>query len=137
PAPGRRLLTRAGPYADAVRAHLADALTDICRRAGASSVHVTFPTEPEWDLLGARGYLKRTHQQFHWENAGYASFSNFLDALSPRNRETRRREREEALANGITVHWLTGSALTESVWDHFFKFYMETGSRKWGRPYLP
>src|SRR6266851_5723886 len=71
PATGRRLLARAGPYADAVRAHLADALTDICRRAGASSVHVTFPTEPEWDSLGARGYLKRTHQQFHWENAGY------------------------------------------------------------------
>ena len=99
-------------------------------------MHVTFPTEPEWDLLGGRGYLKRTHQQFHWENAGYASFSNFLDALSSRKRKTIRREREEALANGITVHWLTGSDLTESVWDHFFKFYMETGSRKWGRPYL-
>ena len=80
--------------------------------------------------------LKRTHQQFHWENAGYATFDDFLAALSSRKRKTIRREREDALANGITVHWLTGSDLTESVWDAFFDFYMETGSRKWGRPYL-
>src|SRR6516164_5639712 len=136
PATGRRLLARAGPQAEAVRAHLADALTDICRRSGASSVHVTFPTEPEWDLLAARGYLKRTHQQFHWENAGYATFDAFLAALASRKRKTIRRERADALAAGISVHWLTGADLTESVWDAFFGFYMETGSRKWGRPYL-
>jgi predicted N-acyltransferase len=136
PASGRRLLVRPGPQAEAVRAALADALIDICRRSNASSVHVTFPTEPEWDLLGARGFLKRTHQQFHWENAGYESFDAFLAALASRKRKTIRREREDALANGISVHWLTGSELTESVWDAFFDFYMETGSRKWGRPYL-
>jgi predicted N-acyltransferase len=136
PATGRRLLARAGPQAEAVRAHLADALTDICRRCGASSVHVTFPTEPEWDLLAARGYLKRTHQQFHWENAGYATFDAFLAALASRKRKTIRRERADALAAGISVHWLTGADLTESAWDAFFGFYMETGSRKWGRPYL-
>src|SRR5512145_65718 len=71
PATGRRLLVRPGPHAQAIRSALADALVDICRRSNASSVHVTFPTEPEWQLLGQRGYLKRTHQQFHWENAGY------------------------------------------------------------------
>jgi predicted N-acyltransferase len=136
PATGRRLLAAAGPHAEAVRAHLADALIDICRRSGASSVHVTFPTAPEWELLGARGFLKRTHQQFHWENAGYASFDEFLAALASRKRKTIRRERADALAPGIDVHWLTGSDLTESVWDAFFDFYMETGSRKWGRPYL-
>jgi predicted N-acyltransferase len=136
PATGRRLLVRPGPAAEAVRAALADALIDICRRSEASSVHVTYPTETEWELLGSRGYLKRTHQQFHWENAGYDSFDAFLAALSSRKRKTIRREREEALAAGISVHWLSGSDLTESVWDAFFEFYMETGSRKWGRPYL-
>ncbi|HEY7248483.1 MAG TPA: GNAT family N-acetyltransferase [Xanthobacteraceae bacterium] len=136
PATGPRLLVRPGPQSEAIRGALAEALVDVCRRTRASSVHVTFLTEPEWELLGARGYLKRTHQQFHWENAGYASFDSFLDALSSRKRKTIRREREEALAKGITVHWLSGSDLTESVWDHFFEFYMETGSRKWGRPYL-
>src|SRR5438132_10692377 len=106
PATGRRLLVRPGPHAEAVRAHLADALTDVCRRCGASSVHVTFPTEPEWQLLGARGFLKRTHQQFHWENAGYASFDAFLAALASqtknhpaRTRRRARRRNQRALAD--------------------------------------
>jgi predicted N-acyltransferase len=136
PATGPRLLVRPGPQAQALRTALADALVDICRRSHASSVHVTFPTEPEWNLLGARGFLKRTHQQFHWENAGYDSFESFLAALASRKRKVIRREREDALAAGVSVHWLTGADLTESVWDAFFNFYMETGSRKWGRPYL-
>jgi uncharacterized protein len=136
PATGRRLLARPGPHAEAVRAALADALIDICRRSDASSVHVTFSTEPEWQLLGTHGFLKRTHQQFHWENSGYDTFDAFLGALSSRKRKVIRREREDALGNGISVHWLTGSDLTEGVWDAFFDFYMETGSRKWGRPYL-
>ena len=136
PATGRRLLVRPGPETDAVRGALADSLMDVCRRSNASSVHVTFATQPEWDLLGRRGFLKRTHQQFHWENAGYDSFDAFLEALASRKRKTIRREREDALSAGISVHWLTGADLTESVWDAFFDFYMETGSRKWGRPYL-
>ena len=136
PATGRRLLVRDGVPTDAVRGALADGLVDVCQRAEASSAHVTFLTEPEWQLLGNRGFLKRTHQQFHWQNAGYGTFDDFLSALASRKRKAIRREREDALADGITVHWLTGSDLTESVWDAFFNFYMETGSRKWGRPYL-
>jgi uncharacterized protein len=136
PAGGRRLLVPPGPNAEAVAGVLADGLAQICRQSNASSVHVTFPTEAEWQLLGARGYLQRTHRQFHWENAGYASFEDFLGALASRKRKMIRRERAHALANGISVHWLTGADLTESVWDAFFDFYMETGSRKWGRPYL-
>jgi uncharacterized protein len=136
PATGRRLLTRPGPQAAAVRGALANGLAEICRRSNASSVHVTFPTEPEWQLLGMHDYLLRTHRQFHWENAGYESFDAFLGALSSRKRKTIRRERADALASGISIHWLSGSDLTESVWDAFFEFYMETGSRKWGHPYL-
>jgi uncharacterized protein len=136
PATGRRLLARPGPHADRVRSALADGLAEVCRRSHASSVHVTFATEPEWKMLGERGYLMRTHRQFHWENAGYDSFEAFLGALASRKRKTLRRERTDALADGISVHWLTGADITESVWDAFFEFYMETGSRKWGRPYL-
>ena len=136
PAQGRRLLVRAGEHADAVRNALADSLADICKRSNASSVHVTFLTEEEWRMLGSRNYLQRTHRQFHWTNEDYVTFDAFLSALSSRKRKTIRREREEALSNGITVDWLTGSDLTESVWDTFFEFYMDTGSRKWGRPYL-
>jgi predicted N-acyltransferase len=136
PASGRRLLVRPGPQSDAVRIALAKGLTEVCRRSHASSVHVTFPTESEWRLLGEHGYLLRTHRQFHWENAGYGSFDDFLASLAARKRKTIRRERANALTNGITIHRLTGADLTESVWDSFFEFYMATGSRKWGRPYL-
>ncbi|HTS39530.1 MAG TPA: GNAT family N-acetyltransferase [Xanthobacteraceae bacterium] len=136
PATGRRLLVRAAAEADSVRAGLAAGLIELCRRHQASSVHVTFMPEPESRFLAARGFLQRTDQQFHWENAGYASFDDFLAAFASRKRKTIKRERREALCDGISVHWLNGSDLTEAVWDAFFDFYMETGSRKWGRPYL-
>jgi uncharacterized protein len=136
PATGRRLLVRPGANADEVRKSLAAGLIELCRIDGASGVHVTFATEHEFRFLGELGFLQRTDQQFHWENAGYATFDDFLAALAARKRKTIRRERHDALANGISVHWLTGGDLTEEVWDHFFAFYMETGSRKWGRPYL-
>jgi len=136
PATGRRLLVRPGDHAEAVRNALADSLATICKRSNASSVHVTFLTEDEWRLLGSRDYLQRTHRQFHWLNNGYENFDSFLAALSSRKRKTIRREREDALANDIVIDWLTGSDLTEGAWDAFFEFYMDTGSRKWGRPYL-
>jgi predicted N-acyltransferase len=136
PATGRRLLVQPGPHAAAARQALAQGLIELCGHDSASGVHVTFATEPEFHFLAALGFLQRTDQQFHWQNAGYAGFDDFLAALTARKRKTIRRERQDALANGITVHWLTGSDLTEDVWDAFFAFYMETGSRKWGRPYL-
>jgi len=136
PATGRRLLVRPGPHAQRARQALAAGLIELCRLRQASGVHVTFATEAEFQFLGELGFLQRTDQQFHWQNAGYANFDDFLAALSARKRKTIRRERRDALANGISVHWLSGRDLTEDVWDAFFEFYMETGSRKWGRPYL-
>jgi len=136
PAAGRRLLVRPGARAPAARQALAQGLLELCRRDSASGVHVTFAIEPEFRFLGELGFLQRNDQQFHWQNASYGSFDDFLSALASRKRKAIRREREDAIANGITVHWLTGSDLTEDVWDAFFAFYMETGSRKWGRPYL-
>jgi len=136
PVTGPRLLARSGPLADAVRGALADALVEITQTSDLSSAHVTFLTEAESRLLGKRGFLQRNDQQFHWDNAGYASFEDFLGRLASRKRKAIRRERKEALEPGIEVNWLTGSDLTEAVWDAFFSFYMNTGSRKWGRPYL-
>jgi uncharacterized protein len=136
PATGRRLLAAPGARAGEAEAALVQGLVELCRLREASSAHVTFMPETEWHFLAARGFLKRTDQQFHWENAGYASFDDFLAALAARKRKVLKRERREALQNGIEVRWLTGPDLTEAVWDDFFAFYVETGSRKWGRPYL-
>ena len=136
PVTGRRLLVRPGPAAGEIRRALAGALIELCGLLEASSAHVTFATETEWRLLGDEGFLQRTDQQFHWHNAGYGCFEDFLSALAARKRKAIRRERRDALAAGIEVQWLTGADLTEAVWDAFFAFYMDTGSRKWGRPYL-
>ena len=136
PATGRRLMVAPGVDVDMTRAALARGLVELAKLRDASSVHITFMTEPEWRVLGACGFLLRTDQQFHWENHGFATFDDFLAALSSRKRKTIRRERRDALADGIEVVWLTGADLTEAAWNAFFAFYMETGSRKWGRPYL-
>jgi hypothetical protein len=136
PATGRRLLVPPGDAADGIRQGLASGLIELAALREASSVHVTFAPESEQRLLGELGFLKRTDQQFHWVNANYATFDDFLGALAARKRKAIKRERREALEHGIEVQWVTGSDLTESVWDIFFAFYIETGSRKWGRPYL-
>jgi predicted N-acyltransferase len=137
PATGRRLMVAPGADVDVIQPVLAQGLVELARLRDASSAHITFMTEPEWRALGERGFLLRTDQQFHWENGGFATFDDFLAALSSRKRKTIRRERRDALAAaGIEVVWLNGADLTEAAWDAFFAFYMETGSRKWGRPYL-
>jgi hypothetical protein len=137
PATGRRLLIR-GDIVDReqVAEVLATGLIALCNTIEASSVHVTFAPEDQWALLGNHGFLQRTDQQFHWRNDGYTTFDDFLNTLASRHRKAIKRERRDALGNGITIHALTGKDTTEDAWDAFYNFYMETGSRKWGRPYL-
>jgi hypothetical protein len=135
PVTGPRLLVREQPKADAVREALTTAAIELANRRGTSSLHVTFPTKAEWEYLTGLGLLARTDRQFHWLNAGYQTFNDFLAAMSSRKRKTIARERREA-QEGVEIVRLTGSELTEDIWDAFFKFYMDTGSRKWGRPYL-
>jgi len=137
PATGPRLLIRDGADRAQIGSALAQGLVALCKVSKASSVHVTFAREQEWELLAEHGFLQRTDQQFHWHNQGFSSFDDFLATLNSRHRKAIKRERRDALgASGITIHWLTGKDITEEAWDAFFDFYMETGSRKWGRPYL-
>jgi predicted N-acyltransferase len=136
PATGPRLLIRDGADVEGIGTALAGGMVGLCEATHASSVHVTFAPEREWKFLASHGFLQRTDQQFHWHNAGYNSFEDFLTTLASRHRKAIRRERRDALGSGITIHALTGKDITEDAWDAFFAFYMETGSRKWGRPYL-
>lgn len=136
PVPGRRLLTLPAPHRAAGENMLATAAAELAERNGLSGLHITFLTEGEWSRLGAQGLLQRTSQQFHWRNASYATFDDYLASLASRKRKATRKEREQALAGGLTVEWLRGREITEAHWDAFFAFYMNTGSRKWGRPYL-
>jgi len=136
PATGPRLLIRGDVDSDQIGSALASGLIALCGISKASSAHVTFAREAEWKFLAEHGFLQRTDQQFHWHNHGFATFDDFLATLNSRHRKAIKRERRDAMAHGITIHWLTGNDITEEAWDAFFAFYMETGSRKWGRPYL-
>src|SRR5580692_9470503 len=135
PVTGPRLIVREDVDRGAARKILLGGALTVCDRFGASSLHVTFPNESDWRFMGEQGLLQRQNQQYHWRNAGYATFEDFLGALSSGRRKTIRRERREA-QEGLEIVGLTGAELNEEHWDAFFAFYMDTGSRKGGRPYL-
>ena len=132
PVTGARLLTRD----PAMRQSLLAGMMQVAERGGASGVHVTFCTEAEAQAGAEIGFLPRVTQQFHWLNRGYGSFDDFLGALSSRKRKDLRKERARAQGFGGTIRHLTGDDLKPHHWDAFWAFYQDTGSRKWGRPYL-
>lgn len=135
PATGRRLLTPSGAPEGADLALIQGAIR-LAETNGLSSLHITFCSETEWRRGGEFGLLQRQDQQFHWESRGYESFDDFLADLASRKRKNLRKERAAATANGVTIHRLTGDAIRPEHWDAFWRFYQDTGARKWGRPYL-
>ena len=136
PATERRMLIAPNGDESARRAALLSTGANTVKELHASSLHITFLTESEWRAAGEAGYLLRTDQQFHWENRGYTTFDQFLSELNSSKRKNLRKERESVRAEGVEFDWLTGGDLTEAAWDAFFAFYMDTGGRKWGHPYL-
>lgn len=136
PATGPRLLVREGLDKVTVQRQLAAGLISAAEHLKIATISVNFLPEDEWELLDDADYLKRADQQFHWYNRDYGSFDDFLDDLSSRKRKNIRKERRGALASGVEIEWLMGSDIHEAHWDAFYRFYMDTGSRKWGQPYL-
>lgn len=135
PVTGRRMLAAPGPQSDAIKDALVATAVKLADENGISSLHINFVDALDWESLAAMGFLKRQDQQFHWLNEGYESFDDFLAALSSSKRKNLRKERAKA-QDGVAFEQLTGDALTEAHWDVFFKFYQDTGDRKWGSPYL-
>ncbi len=132
PVPGRRLLVRPGIDPAAMAQGLVQASTEL----GLSSVHATFCDEADWHALGEAGWLQRIGTQFHWENAGYTNFDDFLGALTARKRKSVKRERRDANAAGLQFVALRGSDITARHWKAFYQFYQSTVDRKWGSAYL-
>ena len=136
PVPGHRLLVAPGPDWNRISDTLISAGVKLAEKSGASSFHATFLLDSEAERMAEHGFLRRSGTQYHWQNNGYKTFDDFLETLVSRKRKAFRRERRDALANGISIEWLTGKDITEAHWDAMFAFYMDTGSRKWGSPYL-
>ena len=136
PATGRRILTRPDTEDPDLEKYLLSGMMQVAEKMDVSSVHVTFADKTQWELMGEMGFLQRTHSQFHWQNNDYANFDEFLAGLSSKKRKNIRRERRDAVAADIKIECLTGADITEDHWDAFYRFYIDTGSRKWGTPYL-
>lgn len=135
PATGRRFLTLPGEEVAGMAA-LIEGATRVAQQNGLSSLHATFCTEAEAETGAAMGLMPRLTQQFHWQNEGYSSYEDFLATLASRKRKALRKERAMANSHGLRIENLTGDALRPEHWDAFWAFYQDTGSRKWGRPYL-
>lgn len=120
----------------AVRRALLSGMVQLVQKAGLSGVHVTFCEDDEAELGVAAGFLRRDSQQFHWLNQDYADFDGFLAALSSRKRKAIRKERARAQGFGGVIRALRGDDIRPAHWDAMWRFYQDTGSRKWGRPYL-
>ena len=136
PATGPRLLVAPGHDADRVGRLLVQAAVTLAKDRQVSSLHITFAPHDETSRMADAGLLIRTDQQFHWLNQDFDDFDAFLASLASRKRKAIRRERQEATADGIDIQLLTGRDIDEAHWDAFFAFYTDTGSRKWGQPYL-
>jgi len=134
PVPGPKLLLRPDVRPGGTRSLVAG-LVEVAKRSEVSSLHVTFPTAVECDVLVDAGFLRRVSRQFHWENRDYRSFEDFLAALSARKRKQIKRERRDA-NEAVTIDLLSGGDIKTRHWDAFFQFYTSTSDRKWGSPYL-
>ena len=119
-----------------MRLALIAGMAQLAQNLGVSSLHVTFPTEAEWEAFGSAGYLQRIGQQFHWENKGFKTFDDFLDELSSRKRKNIKKERRAVHDAGLDIRVLEGTDITEAHWDAFFQFYIDTSDKKWGQAYL-
>ncbi len=136
PVTGPRFLVADGPDQQARKALLMNGARQIAVKLGLSSVHATFIREDDIPTLQENAYLIRTGEQFHWVNKGYADFDAFLEQLSSRKRKAIRKERREANKEDLSFETLEGTKIRSEHWDAFYAFYMDTGNRKWGTPYL-
>ena len=135
PATGRRLLARPG-YEVIAKSALVQGAVQLASDNQISSIHITFCTEDESVAGQQMGLLERTTQQFHWLDDGYGDFDGFLASLSSRKRKNIRKERAQANGFGGEIRTYSGDDLHPEHWDAFWRFYQDTGARKWGSPYL-
>jgi predicted N-acyltransferase len=135
PATGRRFLVRPG-FEETGFSALVQGAVQLTDNNGISSLHATFCTGEEALRAKEIGMLVRKNQQFHWHNTSFESFDDFLATLNSRKRKNLRKERAQAHTFGGTIHTFTGDQIQPEHWDAFWRFYQDTGARKWGTPYL-
>jgi predicted N-acyltransferase len=136
PVTGPRLLVRPDVATREHRRLLAAAMVQLAKQHSVSSIHVTFCREEEVPSFLDLGFLERRGLQYHWENAGYGCFDDFLASLASRKRKAIKKERQKVAEADIRMSALSGGDIKAHHWDLFDRFYRATADRKWGVPYL-
>jgi len=137
PATGPRVLIKAGQDSASILRGFAAALPQIAERVGASSCHVLFPEAAQAERFEESGYLARHGLQFHWRNAGYQSFEEFLARFNSKRRNQIRREIREMRDRQVELSVLSGERLRPEWVDFIFDFYRSTVQKFfYGKQYL-
>ncbi|KAL6178926.1 hypothetical protein ACLB2K_050443 [Fragaria x ananassa] len=136
PVTGPRILVRNTLFKDQVFDIIVSALKDLTAKYQISSLHITFPSEKEWDKLSEKGFLQRIGMQYHWKNRNYKNFDEFLMDMKQSKRKNIRQERKKILQQNLTMKRLRGDEIKAGHWDAFYNFYRNTTDNKWGTPYL-
>jgi predicted N-acyltransferase len=132
PVPGPRLLAVDEP----ARAALAAALHRHAADSRLSSLHVLFLPQDDAERLAALGLMTRRSVQFHWINRGYASFDDYLAALTQPKRKKVRAERRKVADAGLHFERKVGTEIDEADWAVFARCYALTYAAHHSTPYL-
>jgi len=137
PVTGRRLLTGPGPLNEPVCTALISGMRAVAKTTKAQSIHLLFTTEEEHALLVSDpDLIGRVTHQFHWHNADYTDWEDWLGHFRSRRRKEVRRERRQASESGARIRVLPGHALAAEDWAALDRFYRDTVQRKWAQAYL-
>lgn len=132
PVTGSRLFARD----ELAETALIEALGSLRETSGTSSTHILYPPESQAEKLKAAGFMLRTGVQFHWLNAGYANFDDFLSTLEHKKRKNIRAERRKVSEAGIRFRHVSGADASAADWDFFYHCYAKTYAEHRSSPYL-
>ena len=118
------------------RKRLLAAALALARELEVSSLHCLFPPTEDTDAFAASGMMIRLGVQFHWSNALYGSFDEFLSGMNHDKRKKVKQERRKVHEAGIAFEWREGHEIDEREWAFFFRCYAHTYRERGRQPYL-
>ena len=136
PATGPRILVDPHGPVEEVQQRLVRHIVEEARQLGVSGIHWLFTTEKQAELIEGESHLIRTGCQFHWENAGYQSFDDYLAGLSAKKRKNVRQERRRVADAGLKLESVTGDGLDSNAWEEVHRLYARNARKRGGYPYL-
>jgi uncharacterized protein len=132
PVPGSRLLADSSQSQSA----LLSAMVELAQNEDWSSLHLLFLSNDDLQVTETAGWLSRHTVQFHWHNAAYEDFDDFLKALNQEKRKKIKQERRKVADAGVVFKAFEGVQIQSADWDFFYQCYAQTYFEHGNAPYL-